>query len=68
MAYEKNEQFRILYLDSQNALIASEQQQGSVNHTPVYPREVMKLAMTLSASSIILVHNHRIAHNYFNIL
>ena len=59
MAYEKNEQFRILFLDSQNALIANEQQQqGSVNHTPVYPREVMKRAMNLSASSIILVHNH----------
>ena len=59
MAYEKNEQFRVLFLDSQNAVIANEkQQQGSVNHTPVYPREVMKRAMNLSASSIILVHNH----------
>ena len=59
MAYEKNEQFRILFLDNKNAVIANEQQQkGTLNHTPVYPREVMKRAMNLSAAAIILVHNH----------
>ena len=59
MAYEKNEMFRILFLDHKNVLIADEtQQQGTVDHTPVYPREVMKRAMNLSASAIILVHNH----------
>lgn len=59
MAYEKIEAFRILFLDHKNVLIADEvQQQGSVDHTPVYPREVMKRAMNLSASAIILVHNH----------
>lgn len=59
MAYEKKEQFRILFLDHKNVLIRDEtQQQGTVNHTPVYPREVMQRAMNLSASAIILVHNH----------
>jgi len=59
MAYEKNEQFRIVFLDHKNFVIADErQQQGTVNHTPVYPREVMKRAMNLSASAIVLVHNH----------
>ena len=59
MAYEKIEAFRILFLDHKNVLIADEvQQQGTVDHTPVYPREVMKRAMNLSASAIILVHNH----------
>ena len=59
MAYEKNEMFRILFLDHKNVLISDEtQQQGTVDHTPVYPREVMKRAMNLSASAIILVHNH----------
>ncbi len=59
MAYDKKEQFRILYLDKKNVLVADEvQQHGTVDHTPVYPREVMKRAMNLSASSIILVHNH----------
>ncbi len=59
MSYEKNEIFRILFLDHKNVLIADEaQQQGTVDHTPVYPREVMKRAMNLSASAIILVHNH----------
>ena len=58
-AYEKIEQFRILFLDNKNALIADEKQQtGTVNHTPVYPREVVKRALALEASSIILVHNH----------
>jgi DNA repair protein RadC len=59
MAREKVEQFRLLFLDSRNALIADEvQQTGTVNHTPVYPREVVKRALELSATAIILVHNH----------
>lgn len=59
MAYEPIEQFRILFLDRKNRLIADEvQQKGTVDHTPVYPREVMKRALELHASAIILVHNH----------
>lgn len=59
MAYDKKEQFRILFVDNKNVLIRDEvQQHGTVNHTPVYPREVMKRAMELSAAAIILVHNH----------
>ena len=59
MADEKTEQFRILFLDRKNILIADEiQQRGTVDHTPVYPREVVKRALELSASAIILVHNH----------
>jgi DNA repair protein RadC len=59
MAFEPREQFRILFLDKKNALIADEvQQTGTVDHTPVYPREVVKRALELSASAIILVHNH----------
>ncbi len=59
MAFEQKEQFRILFLDRKNAIIADEvQQTGTVDHTPVYPREVMKRALELSASGIILVHNH----------
>src|SRR5205814_9036920 len=59
MAYEEREQFRILFLDKKNQLIADEVQQiGTVDHTPVYPREVIKRALELSASAIILVHNH----------
>jgi len=59
MAYEDREQFRILFLDKKNALIKDEcQQTGTVDHTPVYPREVVKRALELSASAIILVHNH----------
>ncbi len=59
MARETIEQFRILFLDHKNKLIADEvQQRGTVNHTPVYPREVIKRALELSASAIILVHNH----------
>ncbi len=59
MADEKIEQFRILFLDKKNILIADEvQQKGTVDHTPVYPREVVKRALELSASAIILVHNH----------
>lgn len=59
MARESREQFRILFLDKKNALIADEVQQvGTVDHTPVYPREVVKRALELSASAVILVHNH----------
>ena len=53
------EQFRILFLDKKNQLIADEVQQGgTVDHTPVYPREVVKRALELSATALILVHNH----------
>ncbi len=59
MAYERREQFRILFLDKKNRLIADEvQQTGTVDHTPVYPREVVRRALELSATAIILVHNH----------
>jgi DNA repair protein RadC len=59
MADEKTELFRILFLDRKNILIADEvQQRGTVDHTPVYPREVVKRALELSASALILVHNH----------
>lgn len=59
MAYEQVEQFRILFLDTKNNLIADEvQQRGTVNHTPVYPREVLKRALTLNAAALVAVHNH----------
>lgn len=59
MAFAEREQFRILFLDKKNALIADEvQQTGTVDHTPVYPREVMRRALELSATALILVHNH----------
>lgn len=59
MAFGAVEQFRVLFLDKKNSLIADEvQQQGTVDHTPVYPREVVKRALELSASALILVHNH----------
>ncbi len=59
MACCETEQFRILFLDRKNNLIADEvQQQGTVDHAPVYVREVLKRALELSASAIILVHNH----------
>lgn len=59
MAFEEREQFRILFLDKKNALIADEvQQTGTVDHTPVYPREVVKRALELSATALVLVHNH----------
>jgi DNA repair protein RadC len=59
LSREKIEQFRILFLDSKNRLIADEAQaKGTVNHTPVYPREVIKRALELHATALILVHNH----------
>lgn len=59
MAHEQIEQFRVLFLDRKNNLIADEvQQRGTVDHTPVYPREVMKRALILNASALIVVHNH----------
>lgn len=59
MAYESVEQFRILFLDKKNRLIADEVQQvGTVDHTPVYPREVIRRSLELSATALILVHNH----------
>jgi DNA repair protein RadC len=59
MAFADKEHFRILFLDKRNQLIADEvQQTGTVDHTPVYPREVIKRALELSATAIILVHNH----------
>jgi DNA repair protein RadC len=59
MAFEDVEQFRILFLDKKNRLIADEvQQRGTVDHTPVYPREVIKRTLELSATALILVHNH----------
>lgn len=59
MAYEQVEHFRILFLDQKNNLVADEvQQRGTVNHTPVYPREVLKRALVLNASALIAVHNH----------
>jgi DNA repair protein RadC len=58
-SYEHREQFRVLFLDKKNQLIADEvQQQGTVDHTPVYVREVVKRALELSATAIVLVHNH----------
>jgi len=59
MARCETEEFRVLFLDRKNHLIADEvQNRGTVDHTPVYPREIIKRALELSASSIILVHNH----------
>ncbi len=59
MGFEAREQFRILFLDKKNRLIADEvQQEGTVDHTPVYVREIVKRSLELSASAIILVHNH----------
>jgi DNA repair protein RadC len=59
MAFMDKEQFRLLFLDKRNVLIADEvQQSGTIDHTPVYPREVVKRALELSASALILVHNH----------
>ncbi len=59
MARERVEQFRVLFLDNRNRLLADEaQSRGTVNHTPVYPREVVKRALELHATALILVHNH----------
>lgn len=59
MAHRETEQFRILYLDRRNVLIADEEQaRGTVDHVPVYPREVVKRALEINASALILVHNH----------
>ncbi|MGV6849172.1 MAG: RadC family protein [Marinibacterium sp.] len=59
MAHRETEQFRVLYLDRKNILIADEDQaEGTVDHVPVYPREVAKRALELNASALILVHNH----------
>lgn len=59
MAHEKVEQFRLLFLDKRNRLIADEvQQRGTIDHTPVYTREVVKRALELGAAALILVHNH----------
>ncbi|MDE2198982.1 MAG: DNA repair protein RadC [Rhodospirillales bacterium] len=59
MARERIEQFRVLFLDTRNRLLADEAQaRGTVNHTPVYPREVVKRALELQATALILVHNH----------
>jgi DNA repair protein RadC len=58
-AFADREQFRVLFLDKRNQLIADEiQQVGTIDHTPVYPREVIKRGLELSATAIILVHNH----------
>jgi DNA repair protein RadC len=59
MAFAEKELFRIIFLDKRNQVMADElQQTGTVDHTPVYPREVVKRALELSATAIILVHNH----------
>jgi DNA repair protein RadC len=59
LAHESREQFRVLYLDKKNQLIADEvMNRGTVDHAPVYPREVVRRALEVSASSLILVHNH----------
>jgi DNA repair protein RadC len=59
MAYAEREEFRILFLDKRNALIADEVQGvGTIDHTPVYPREVVRRALELGASALILAHNH----------
>lgn len=59
LAHETNEQFHVLFLNAKNVLIADEVlQTGTVNHTPVYPREVIKRALELGATALILVHNH----------
>jgi DNA repair protein RadC len=59
MAHAPREQFRVLFLDKKNQLIGDEvMNEGTVDHAPVYPREVMRRALELSASAIILAHNH----------
>jgi len=59
LAHETREQFRVIFLDKKNRLIADEQQnQGTIDHTSVYPREVMRRALELGSSAVVLVHNH----------
>lgn len=59
MAFSEREELRLLFLDKRNGLIADEvQQTGTVDHTPVYPREIVRRAIELSATAVILVHNH----------
>jgi len=59
MAHAAREQFRVIFLDSKNRVIADEiQQTGTVNHTPLYPREVVRRAVALDATALVLVHNH----------
>lgn len=59
MGFRQTESFRVLFLDTRNQLIADEEMQnGTVNHVPVYPREVMKRALELNATAMILAHNH----------
>jgi DNA repair protein RadC len=59
MAHRETEQFRVLFLDRKNVLVADEEQaKGTVDHVPVYPREIVKRALELNASALILVHNH----------
>jgi DNA repair protein RadC len=59
MAFADKEELRVLYLDKRNGLISDERQQvGTVDHTPVYPRELVKRALELSATAMIIVHNH----------
>lgn len=59
MSRREQEEFRVLFLDRKNVLIADElQQRGTIDHTPVYPREIVKRALELGASAVILVHNH----------
>ncbi|MDO5703762.1 MAG: DNA repair protein RadC [Paracoccus sp. (in: a-proteobacteria)] len=59
MAHRETEQFRVLYLDRKNVLIADEEQgRGTVDHVPVYPREIIRRALEINASALILVHNH----------
>lgn len=59
LAHESREQFRVLFLDKRNQLVADEvMNRGTVDHAPVYPREVVRRALELSASAVILVHNH----------
>lgn len=63
MAHRMVEQFRLLFLDRRNVLIADEKQhEGSIDHTPVYPREVVKRALALDASALVMVHNHPSNH------
>jgi DNA repair protein RadC len=63
MAHAMVEQFRLLFLDRMNVLIADEvQHQGTIDHTPVYPREVVRRALALDASALIMVHNHPSNH------